>query len=68
MIDDKSWYASRTIWGGIVALGGALAGLFGLTLGPAEGETLTLALTDAATAIGAVLAILGRLDATRTIR
>ena len=68
MIDDKNWYASKTIWGGVVALGGAVAGLFGLTLGGADGETLTLALTNAAAAVGAVLAIRGRLSAKHTIR
>lgn len=67
MADEKKWYQSKTIWGGLVALGGAVAGLFGADIDPASGNSLATALTDAAAALGAVIAILGRLDAVKTI-
>ncbi|BDA83703.1 hypothetical protein Sa4125_12450 [Aureimonas sp. SA4125] len=67
MTEAKTWYTSKTIWGGLVALGAALAGLFGIDVDVAQGNALALALTDAAAAAGAVLAILGRLDARKTI-
>lgn len=67
MGDVKAWYQSKTIWGGLVALAGALAGLFGLDIDAASGNSLASAITDAATAVGAVVAIFGRLDAAKTI-
>ena len=50
MMEAKDWYRSKTIWGGLVALGGALAGLFGFDLDPVSGDAMALALTNAATA------------------
>ncbi|KQT54242.1 hypothetical protein ASG43_01025 [Aureimonas sp. Leaf454] len=67
MDEMKSWYRSKTIWGGIVALLAAMGGLVGLDLDAAEGSALTLALTQAASAIGAIVAILGRLEAVKPI-
>jgi hypothetical protein len=67
MNEVKDWYRSKTIWGGLVALGAALAGLFGIDVDGASSDALALALTDAAAAVGAVIAIWGRLDARQTI-
>jgi hypothetical protein len=67
MVEVKDWYRSKTIWGGLVALVAALAGLFGIDVDGASGDALASALTDAAAAVGAVMAILGRLDARKTI-
>lgn len=68
MQSEKKWYESRTVWGGLVALGAALAGLAGLQVpGPAQ-EALTTAVLDTATAIGALVAIYGRLAADKTLR
>lgn len=68
MQDEKHWYQSKTIWGGLVALGAALGGLFGVEIDAASNEALVAALTNAAAAIGAVVAIIGRLDAVKAIR
>ena len=68
MTEEKPWYQSRSIWGGIVALAAAIAGLFGIPLDAATHEALTVALTSAAAAVGAVVAILGRLAAQKTLR
>jgi hypothetical protein len=65
---SKDWYRSKTIWGAAVALSGALAGLFGVETSAEAGEALTSALTDLATALGAVLAIFGRFRAVEAIR
>ena len=67
MADEKHWYQSKTIWGGLVAFAAALAGLFGVNIDAASVDALALALTNAAAAIGAALAIIGRLDAVKTI-
>ena len=67
MADEKQWYQSKTIWGGLVAFAAALAGLFGADIDAATGDALALALAQAAAAIGAAIAIIGRLDAVKTI-
>lgn len=67
MIEEKAWYQSKTIWGGLVAFAGAMAGLFGIDVDAATGDALALALTQGAAAIGAVVAIIGRLDAAKAI-
>ncbi|WP_062208216.1 hypothetical protein [Aureimonas sp. AU12] len=63
MTDTKEWWKSKTVWGGLVALIGALGGLFGLELDGATQDELAAALAIAASAVGALVAILGRLDA-----
>jgi hypothetical protein len=67
MDNSKSWYQSRTIWGGVVALIAAGAGFFGYDLDAGAHEALTDALISGAGAVGAVVAIYGRLAAKSTI-
>ncbi|MEX6505612.1 hypothetical protein [Jiella sp. M17.18] len=67
MDETKPWYQSRTIWGGVVALIAASAGYFGYDLDPGAHEALTNALISGAGAVGAVVAIYGRLAAKSTI-
>ncbi|SJZ64794.1 hypothetical protein [Consotaella salsifontis] len=66
-MDSKKWYESKTIWGSIVALRASAVGLFGLHIDPAAGDALALALANGAAAVGAIVAILGRIGATRQI-
>ncbi|MDY8109139.1 hypothetical protein U0C82_08270 [Fulvimarina sp. 2208YS6-2-32] len=68
MIDQKEWYRSRTVWGGLVALGAALGGLWGLEVSAPMQETITTTLLDMAAAIGALVAIYGRLAADKTLK
>lgn len=68
MNEAKPWYQSRTVWGGLVAFGAAMAGLLGVDVDAATHEMLALSLTNGAAAIGAVVAILGRLAAQKTLR
>lgn len=67
MTESKNWYRSKTIWGGLVALGAAVAGLFGVEIDAAAGSQIASAVTDAVAAAGALIAILGRLDAKSSI-
>lgn len=67
MAEEKRWYLSKTIWGGLVAVVAALAGIVGIDVDAANGDAVVLALTNAAAAIGGVVAIIGRLDAVKTI-
>lgn len=63
----KEWYRSKTIWGATVALSGAVAGLFGVETSAEASEALTAALTNLATAVGAMVAIFGRFRAREPI-
>lgn len=67
MTDTKEWYRSKTIWGSAIALAAAIAGLCGVKVDAATGADLVSAVTDAAAAIGALVAIVGRLDAKSAI-
>lgn len=67
MTQTKEWYRSKTIWGGALALAAALASLFGVKVDAATGADLASAVTDAAAAVGALIAIVGRLDARSAI-
>jgi len=63
MVEEKPWYASRTIWGALVAVAASLAGLAGNTVGAADQAQIADALVQAIGAGGALLAIYGRLAA-----
>lgn len=68
MSDAKHWYQSKTVWGGMIALTGAIASLFGVEMDAATNALATDALTDAAIAVGSLLAIFGRFQADRPLR
>lgn len=67
MTDSKSWYRSKTIWGAAITLAAAVAGLLGVKIDAATGADLAAAIPDAVAGVGAVIAIIGRLDAKSTI-
>lgn len=68
MSDAKPWYQSRSVWGGLVAFGAAMAGLLGVDIDAATHDMLALSLTNGAAAIGAIVAVLGRLAAQKSLR
>ena len=67
MYDVKSVFASRTIWGGIIALVASLAGIWGYAITPADQAQIVELITGIGGIIGSVLAIYGRIVATRKI-
>ena len=63
---EKSWWTSRTIWGGLTAL---VAGLSGAGLITVQDQAdLTQVATAGASVLGGLLAIWGRWTATRSLR
>ena len=67
MIDTKPWYLSRTIWASLVAIGLSVAGALGISTAAIDGTGLTDALLQAATGVAALIALYGRLSASRKI-
>jgi len=71
-METKSWWTSRTIWGGIITVIAFLVQLFGwTTITPEEQATLIDKLPMIATIIGEVvgfiLVIMGRIKAEKAI-
>lgn len=67
MYDTKSIWASTTVWGGIVALLAGIAAIFGVTISEADQSILTEALLGISSALGGIIAIWGRIRATKQI-
>lgn len=71
MDETKSWYASKGVWGGIVALASIIAGFFGITIDENTQAVIVDQVTGSAAAIGviagAVTAIYGRIAATKQV-
>jgi uncharacterized membrane-anchored protein len=62
---DKAWYMSKGVWGGIIAIGAAVAGAFGYVLDAEAQAGLADAAVVVAGAVGGVLAIVGRVQASK---
>lgn len=67
-MESKKWYQSVTIVGGYVATLCGVAQLFGVALGPEDQATLTAAVVGIGTAIGGVMAVVGRYRAKTGIK
>lgn len=67
MDEVKSLVASKTFWGAIVALGGSALSLGHYTLSPSDAAQAVDLITGIATAAGSLLAIYGRVKASRQI-
>lgn len=67
MNDFKGVLASKTVWGGIIALIAGVLGIFGYTLGAEDQATLVETITAIASAVGGLIAIIGRIVATKQI-
>lgn len=59
----KPWFRSRTIWASLVTVAAALAALSGIAVGEADQALLTETILQAVTAIGGIVALVGRLVA-----
>lgn len=61
--EAKPWYRSRTIWASLVTVAAALAALSGIAVSEADQALLTETILQAVTAIGGIVALVGRLVA-----
>ena len=67
MEQAKPWYASKTVWGSLVAGAAIVAGFFGLTVGAEDQASIVDSAVQIVGAIGAALAIYGRITAKTVI-
>lgn len=67
MLENKPWYQSKTIWGALIAMAAPLARYVGLDLPLAEQAELADLMTVLAGTFGALLALYGRLTATKGV-
>jgi hypothetical protein len=67
-MDTKKWFQSKGILGGIAAVGALIGPIFGLDLGTTNVNDTAVAINDLIAAIGAIVAIYGRMTAKTTIK
>jgi len=67
MVEEKKWFESKTIWGALVAVAASVAGGFGFSINEASQLELTNAVVQLVAAMGAMVALYGRLNATQVI-
>lgn len=65
--ENKKWYLSKGVWGGLVAALAGLAGLFGYAVSPDDQVALADAIPSAISAVGGLIAVLGRIKANKKI-
>ncbi|WP_299558751.1 hypothetical protein [uncultured Sulfitobacter sp.] len=65
--ETKSIFASKTIWGAGIALVGAGVNVMGYTVTPADQAQIVEAVAAMMTAGGSLLAVIGRVRATKAI-
>jgi len=64
----KEWYKSKTVWGGLIAVGAAAAGAFGIVVDQDTQDQVAELAVTVATAVGGLLAIYGRIKADQEIK
>ena len=75
MTDKKGMFSSVGVWGGIgagvsgiIAFLAAIAPLFGYSVAPEDQQTLVAALTGIGGAVSGLIAVYGRITATKVIK
>jgi uncharacterized membrane protein len=63
----KSFLASKTIWGAVIAVAPAVAGLFGVTVTGADASEAAGHLNSIVAAVGGLVAVYGRVTARKMI-
>jgi endonuclease YncB( thermonuclease family) len=66
-IETKPWYASKGVWGGVVAVIAGALGLLGYTFGIEEQERLVEGILQLIAVVGGALGLYGRVVATKPI-
>ena len=68
MNDVKAWYRSRTVWGALVAILASLAHGAGVEVTAGDEAELADLLVAAVGVVGGLVALIGRISASRRVR
>jgi hypothetical protein len=68
MNDVKPWYMSKGVWGGLIAMLAAILGDFGYALGADDQVALADIALSIGGALGGLLAIYGRVKASKGVK
>lgn len=68
MDETKPWYMSKTVWGGLIAVAAGAAGAFGYTIAPDDQAQIVDAVVAVATVVGGLLAVFGRVKASKAVK
>lgn len=67
MMDMKTWYQSKTVWGALLTIGASLVNAAGYDISPADQVDFSERITTIITAAGGLLALYGRLSASKRL-
>ncbi len=67
MVEEKQWYQSKTIWGALLAVGASFVSTLGISIDSSAQSDLADAMIQLIGALGAIMAIYGRLSASEVI-
>lgn len=67
MDDTKPWYASSGVWGGLIAVVTTGLGFLHYSVSPADQVNIVQGLATAGGAIGGLIAVIGRVMASKKI-
>ena len=67
MNNIKGVLSSKGVWGGFIVVVSALLGMFGYTIGLEDQQAITDAVSQIGAMVGGLLAIYGRITATKRI-
>lgn len=65
---EKSWYQSKAVWGGIIAMVAGIAGAFGYSIGAEDQAVVVDSIVAGVGAVGGFLAVYGRVKASSKIK
>lgn len=67
MTGTKPWYASKTVWGSLVAIVAAVLGLWDVDISSADQSRAVEMIVQLIGALGGLIALVGRFAATRRL-
>lgn len=67
MVEEKQWYQSKTVWGALLSITASLVGALGISIDTTAQSDIADAMIQFVGAVGAMIAIYGRLSATEII-
>lgn len=67
-MDSKSWYESKAVWGGLIAVASAAVGTFGVVVDADTQAQIADLIVVGVGAVGGLLAIYGRIKAGKSIK